>query len=204
MDTYWFDNINETLFNPILLDEILPEKNMTYSQKVNSLVRLSIYLGLILCIVDYRFLFLPIIFMILTYILYLYRKKYNNNTTNNTTNNTSNNINNYYENFKNLNNSQENLPSINNPFMNAMPFDSRTKNAAPYVNTKQLKNDIETNFNYYLMKDSGDIFNTMNSRRQFYTMANTSNFNKQNEFALWLYGNNQSCKENTYKCITNK
>ena len=69
---YWFENIKD-LFNLNKLDIIIPSSDMSYSEKVNTLVRLSIYIGLIMALIDYRFLFLPIFIMLLTYIVYLFR-----------------------------------------------------------------------------------------------------------------------------------
>jgi hypothetical protein len=207
MDNYWFENPKATIFNISLLDEVLPERKMHYARKINSLVRLSIYLGLILCFVDYRFLFLPVCVMILTYILYLFRKQRLQTAIKQMGPNAK--ISNLpieiKEKFGNyLDATEKIVPSLNNPFMNALPFDERTRGAAPYVNTKDLKNAVDKNFNYYLMKDASDVFDHTNGRRQFYTMPSTTYPNNQTEFALWLYGTPPSCKEgNGAQCVAN-
>ena len=207
MESYWFENPFETIFNPMLLDEVLPSKNMSYPRKVNSLVRLSIYLGLLLCVLDYRFLFLPLCIMFITYVLYLFRKQGMqraveqlgpNSTPDMLPPTTKEKFANYLDVTSGI------VPTLNNPFMNAMPFDSRTRGAAPYVNTKSLQHAVESNYNYYLMKDASDVFNHTNGRRQFYTMPSTTYPNNQTEFAMWLYGTPPTCKEgNGPQCVAN-
>ena len=207
MESYWFENPIDTLFNPMLLDEVLPSRNMSYPRKVNSLVRLSIYLGLLLCVLDYRFLFLPICIMFITYVLYLFRKQGMqhavehlgpNSTPEQLPPATKEKFANYLDVTSGM------VPTLNNPFMNAMPFDSRTRAAAPYVNTKPLQQAVESNYNYYLMKDASDVFNHTNGRRQFYTMPSTTYPNNQTEFAMWLYGTPPTCKEgNGAQCVAN-
>jgi hypothetical protein len=207
MEPYWFENPTDTILNPLLLDEFLPERNMGYPRKVNSLVRLSIYLGLLLCVLDYRFLFLPVSIMIITYVLYLFRKQGMqgavkkvgpNATLADLPQATKEKFSNYLDVTSGV------IPTLNNPFMNAMPYDSRNRAPAPYVNTKPLQNAVEANYNRYLMKDSSDVFNHTNGRRQFYTMPSTTYPNNQTEFALWLYGTPPTCKEgNGAQCVAN-
>jgi len=80
---YWFENVN-VLLDTSRLDEFIPNSNMTYQQKVNSIIRLSIYIGLILMVVmrNYLYLYIPILAMSLSYVLYLFRKVDKENTKN--------------------------------------------------------------------------------------------------------------------------
>jgi hypothetical protein len=72
-EKYWFHDIKILTTN---YQNILPRDDMTYSEKVNSLIRLSIIIGLILSIVynNHLFIYIPVITMLLTYILYLFRE----------------------------------------------------------------------------------------------------------------------------------
>ena len=74
-ENYWFQDLSGTIFNLNYALKIFPESNMTYPEKINSLVRLSIYIGLILGLFysNYLFLYIPIITMAMTYLLYIFR-----------------------------------------------------------------------------------------------------------------------------------
>lgn len=110
-EKYWFHDIKILTTN---YQNILPSDDMTYAEKVNSLIRLSIIIGIILSVVynNHLFIYIPITTMLLTYILYLFRKTELHNQLNN------NNINNsplnrpYYNNDNNDNNSSS--PNYNN------------------------------------------------------------------------------------------
>ena len=85
-DKIWFENI-EILVHRDKLDKFVPSKDMSYIQKSNSLVRLSIYVGIIFSVLskNYLYLYIPIGIMTFTYVMYLLRKvdKDNNNKTKN-------------------------------------------------------------------------------------------------------------------------
>ena len=74
-ENYWFQDLSNTIFNLNYTLKILPESTMTYPEKINSLVRLSLYIGLILGLFfsNYLYLYIPIITMIMTYLLYIFR-----------------------------------------------------------------------------------------------------------------------------------
>jgi len=74
-ENYWFQDLGNTIFNLDKFLIIFPSTDMTYPEKINSLVRLSIYMGLILGLFykNYLFLYIPIMVMVLTYLLYIFR-----------------------------------------------------------------------------------------------------------------------------------
>ena len=74
-DKIWFENI-EVLIHRDKLDKFIPSKDMSYIQKSNSLVRLSIYVGVIFSVLskNYLYLYIPIGIMAFTYVMYLLRK----------------------------------------------------------------------------------------------------------------------------------
>ena len=118
----------------------------------------------------------------------------------------------------------ENIPSINefekekyeekkvskcrrstkdNPFMNKLLSDKEQISACNPLSIDN-KREIETNFNEKLYMDIGDVFQTNNSQRQYYTTPVSSNVNKQTDFANWLYLTPDTCKEgNGNQCIAN-
>ena len=221
-ENYWFQDIFGTLFNLDYLNKILPTNNMKYPEKINAVVRLSIYIGVILALLNSNFLYIyiPIITMLITYFLYIFRiEELENaralqgantklsNMKQETLNNivSQNMIGNHNESFTDiLNISHCAKPMINNPFMNRLLFDSKTRDIACDVINPETRIDIDKEYNKYCIKDVSDIWNHNSGRRQFYTMPNTNLINNQSAFANWLYKMPSTCKEgNGSQCIAN-
>jgi len=234
-ENYWFQDLSTSIFNLDYALKILPSGFMTYPEKINSIVRLSIYFGLILSFFyrNYLFLYIPIIVMILTYILYIFRidqldskreqygpnSKLNDISQNNlidlANKNMSTTYDNYgrrngygnrnYNNFKDiLNIKQCSKPNNLNPFMNPLLFDSRNRSSACDAVKEENQELIEAEYNKYCIKDVSDIFNHNSGRRQFYTVPSTSYPNNQGGFANWLYKTPPTCKEgNGAQCVAN-
>ena len=87
-------------------------------------------------------------------------------------------------------------PTKDNPLMNINIGDDPTNNPA-CIHTDEIKEDINSKFNYNLYRDTDDLFERFNSQRQFYTTPNTSVPNDQTKFAEWLYKTPPTCKENS-------
>ena len=226
-ENYWFQDLSNTIFNLDYALKIVPEQTMTYPEKINSLVRLSIYLGLILGLFysNYLYLYIPIITMLMTYLLYIFRldqlenKKAHqgpNTTLNDLKNDLKNNIskedlhklqkkmglknmnidNMNDEDFQNILNIKTcSKPSTNNPFMNALVYDSRKKDHSCDPINPNNQDKIEEEYNKYCIKDISDIYNHNSGRRQFYTMPSTTYPNNQEGLANWLYKTPPTCKE---------
>ena len=75
MEKYWFEDLN-ILLDTNRLDEFYPTNCMNYKTKVNSLVRGSIYIGIILSVLkkNYLLLYIPLITMLMTLVLYYLRE----------------------------------------------------------------------------------------------------------------------------------
>lgn len=221
-ENYWFQDLSGTLFNLDYLVKIFPTNNMTYPEKINALVRLSIYIGLILALFysNFLFLYIPIITMLITYILYLFRiEQLENTRATKGANSKLYDINSKLEtdlvkhnmpgqtgeNFLNLLNIRTcTKPTSNNPFMNPLLFDSRLRDSACDAIKPENQLKIEQEYNKYCIKDISDIWNHNSGRREFYTVANTTYPNDQGAFANWLYKTPITCKEgNGAQCIAN-
>ena len=74
-ENYWFQDLSNSIFNLDYALKIFPNTTMTYAEKINSIVRLGIYIGLILALLykNYMFLYIPITIMILSYLMYIFR-----------------------------------------------------------------------------------------------------------------------------------
>lgn len=218
MVKYWFNDLNE-LINFNKLKYFIPQNDMLYEDKTNALVRLSIYIGIILSFMkkNYLFMYIPIITMIISYILYLTRKvdkeskkklsdrgiNYNDDDISyNTSNLPLNNDKNIKEEFNNCDNCVK--PTKSNPFMNPLPFDDRLRNEACSDVNPETKMMVEKYFNNGLYRPVSDIFGKENSQREFYTVPNTKFPNNQTQFANWLYKTPRTCKEgNGNQCVAN-
>ena len=217
-----------TIFNLDYALKIFPNSDMTYAEKINTLVRLSIYIGLILGLFykNYLFLYIPIIVMVMTYLLYIFRidqleglrlnqgpnSNLNSINQKNLDDLTKRNMSTSYSygqdnsnNFKDILNIKTCSKSNTiNPFMNPLVFDSRLRDAACDSIKEENQLNIEKEYNKYCIKDISDIYNHNSGRRQFYTVASTTYPNNQGGFANWLYKTPPTCKEgNGAQCIAN-
>lgn len=201
-DKVWINNI-EVLYDPQNLTDFFPIKNQTRAQRLNSLVRLSAYISLVLIIYHSNFKYS----LVFVFILFLTWVLHNNNPTNIPSKTLEN-----LENQKNLDKPVNcTKPTLDNPFMNAtmkdyLNVDSKgniiNRPEACDPNDPIIKKEIDSKFNNDLFKDVSDIFGKMNSQRQFYTMPSTQIPNDpNNDFGKWLYNSSQTCKENQDHCL---
>ena len=182
-DEFWFKN-PKILFNEHRLKEFFPVKEMTDIEKLNSLVRLSIYLGILLAIVMKNYMYLYIIIITGIFTIFLYENK--------------------KEDFGILSSlNSKTVPTQDNPFMNYNYItDSKNKSkSVKSYNNPNIKDEISTYFNEKLYRDVSDLYQKNNSQRQFYTMPCTDVVNDQTKFAKWLYYTDKTCKEDGIKCV---
>lgn len=207
-EKYWFQDLN-VILDMEKINEIYPKKDMSYQQKTNSLVRLTLLVGIVLSLLNgnSNWLIIPVAYMTMTYVLYLFRiEKVNKEVKKVGPNATQKDLpKDIKEKFTNVI-QKDNCAKIstNNPFMNAMPFDNRNRNPACNVLNEDKQMNIEENFNKNLFRDAGDIFDKNNGQRQFYTMPSTTYPNNRTSFANWLYKTPPTCKEgNGAQCVAN-
>jgi len=229
-ENYWFQDLSNSVFNLDNALKIFPNSDMTYAEKINTLVRLSIYIGLILGLFykNYLFLYIPIIIMVLTYLLYIFRvdqfenlrqsqgpnSNLNSINQKNLDDLTKRNMSTSYSYGRDNSNSDSFKDILNiktcsksntlNPFMNPLVFDSRLRDSACDSIKEENQLQIEKEYNKYCIKDISDIYNHNSGRRQFYTVASTTYPNNQGGFANWLYKTPPTCKEgNGAQCVAN-
>ena len=179
--------------------EFFPTPNLTLDEKLNALVRLSFYIAIVLLVFygNYLYLYIPIFFLIFTYLIF------------------NANLKNLQEEDKELLTDFENKkeekkeaddctePTTNNPFMNInLITDKRDKpKACEYYNNNKIKKEVNTKFNFNLYRDVSDLYNKNNSQREYYTMPSTTIPNEQTSFAKWCYMSPPTCKEDTIRCV---
>ena len=188
---FWADDIS-ILFSKDNIYYFFPSKNYSITQNLNSIVRLFIYISILLIIYtrDFRYVFLPIIGMVITFILYKYYPENEKNGLKKK------------ELFNDIPEPENKIlgklkkkkcvtPTVDNPFMN---FNYITDNyhrppacKAFLENNKEtheLRKDIESKFNEKLYRDVGDLYSKRNSQREFFTIP-YNGVPDQTAFAKW-------------------
>ena len=213
-DPLWMNDLT-ILLNKDRFTHLLPNMKMTYTEKTNAVVRLGIVVGLLLWLYNdnYLYLYVPIIIMALSAILYMFRRATPelvgmNNNLNGEFEDEEVDFDQIVDDFEDINNNKRCVkPSPENPFMNVMPGDNRRRrltNACNSYDNSEIQEEINTHFDSRLYKDVSDIFNNRNSQREFYTMPSTTIPNDQETFSKWLYLTPPSCKDgNGNQCVAN-
>lgn len=185
INTSWVESPG-ILFTQSKLKEFVPSKDMSYMEKINAITRFIWYSSIILFIVkrDTTMFLIPIISMVVIYFLIKWGSDIKE-------------LNEHFHLKEEL--ILKKNPTINNPFMNQLPGEHNEITEAKNDSFSTRK-EIDKNFNFNLYKNTNDVFGRENSGRQFYTTPNTSNPNKQKEFATWLYGSDATCKESNNAC----
>jgi hypothetical protein len=201
-DRFWTDDY-KILFDKDRLSIFFPTMNMSLIEKLNSIMRMSIYLSLALYIFtsNYLYLYIMIIVGALTYFIYTYQYNNVNLYLNSMTDSNYNLVQkNLIETKETFDNSRK--PTVNNPFMNInlITEDPTQKQAPPSWNDEPLQEQIENKFNYNLYRDVGDLYGKSNSQRQYYTAPSTTIPNNQTAFAKWCFNTGPTCKEKSLYC----
>ena len=210
MEKIWYENLNVIIDRDKLI-KYIPLNKYSQNEKLNSIVRFTLYLGILLTIITFNlnYMIIFVIGLLLTYFIdktneNVIEKKMKKEVEN-------------YDNIKkdkdykkrNINIPEHLekcvLPTNNNPFMNYMLTDKRNrKKACRTFNNKKIRKLVDDKFSKGLYKDINSIYNNENSQREYYTMPNTEVVNRQTEFANWLYKVPKTCKEgNGFQCVGN-
>jgi hypothetical protein len=200
----WFEDLQNFITKDNFL-KFFPTSNMSYVEQINSLVRFTVYLTIILILFrnNYKLFYVLLGVLIVTYMMYKNDKNIKEKE---------------HEGYKKyeLVKSKKTgkvckKPTTNNPFMNrnllALYDEKRDKEACDIQND-YVKKTVEEKFNEKLYRSADDIFMNHASDRQFYTVPNTDLVPDQTAFAKWLYerpsckgGNNEACYENVSEVI---
>lgn len=202
----WYKDLKGFLTQENFL-KFFPTADMTYEEQINSIVRFTLYLTIILVLFknNYKVLYILLVIILITYGMSMIKINDNNNQKE------------YYQ-KNNIALSQKTnktcrKPNSNNPFMNRnylQEYNKKTDDIeACDVENEQIKEEILDTFNEKLYRSVDDMFMNQANDRQFYTMPNTQLVNDQTGFAKWLYdrgptckqGNNDVCYENVSEVI---
>jgi hypothetical protein len=205
MEKIWFTDLGNFISEKTF-DKFFPSASMTYTEKLNSIFRLSIYFSIVVIIIkkDANVLFIPIFTAIFSYFLHSNAKKNKKNE----------------EEFLEERNLYKDpytsdicyKPTSNNPFMNVLMSDYSQNPKRPKacnLSKGNIKKLATKYFNKDLYRDVGDIFQKNASDRNFITMPSTSIPNSQDDFLKFAYplgktckdGNGDACVANTFRTI---
>ena len=185
-DLFWKDDFS-ILYNTDRLTEFFPSNDMNFNEKLNALVRLCTYAGILLYLYHKKndYLYLPVIMMSVSLFLHNMHSYERN------------------EQFKIIKKTPviDNTisPSSHNPFMNFnIMNNTNDQEKQPINNDPKL---IENKFNEGLNKNADDVFDKSHSDRQYFSMPWTGPSNEQGDYSKWLYNNlNNTCKIDQDKC----
>jgi hypothetical protein len=180
---FWIDNLNE-LFNPVLY----PNINMTIEEKINAIIRLILFIGIIATLIfnDSRYILFILIIMLISILIYNYQTEKNKKIEK-------------YLNDNDLdiiNNEKCVKPTEENPFMNPSLIGNNNKYNSCSIENEHIKDNIDYFFNKNVFRETDDIYDKSLLDRQFYTVPSTSIPNNREKLASWLYDRGPSCKEN--------
>ena len=195
------DKVNELWYNnpSVLFDnmtQILPLNSLSPNQKINSLVRLSIYYIIIVLLLntpyDRKILLSVSIIIILSSFLIKSEEAFNQNLSLAST-------------VVLPDDPKCQKPTPNNPFMNFTSGDfiqnPNRERGCSYVNNRD---SVKQNFNKLIdmpVVNSNNIWSNDLSDRNFYTMPNTGIVNEQEQFAKWIFGDSGKCKTTGNDCL---
>lgn len=212
------------LYSPNKLMDFIPLDSQTLSEKINALIRMSIYTSLLLYLYygNASYLYIIIFAMIVSYVYIVLETKKNTIKTTERFEPVIDTVSKTPEYFSELNQEYASAsitptsasscthPTIDNPFMNFtmadrtnISSDGKIINRAPACDTNDasIKSEIRTSFNEGLYLDVNDLFERHNSQREFYTMPSTTLYSDpEGKFKNWLYNTPSTCKEDTTKC----
>lgn len=198
-DEFWYQDFN-VIFRKDRLVEFFPTEDMSMEEKLNSSVRLSIYLGLVLYFYNnnYLMLYIPICSMLGTKLLYDYYKKDTLEPNVGFETNEEDTLEDEKNRIIEIDGEKCVQPTKNNPFMNVNHIDNKNEADRPKacdISSDQIKTKVESMFMNNLYQDVSDVFGRNISSRQFYTNPSTTIPNDQESFAKWCYGDMPSCKD---------
>lgn len=171
---------------------IVPLPTMTLAEQLNSVMRFSLYYGILLLILRKSLwgLYVPLLTAAITYIVYSSDEQADRKV---------------QEKMDRLELEVDPVtrdlrvkPTRSNPFMNVLVTDYDKFPCRPEaadIQDPAVAKRAEKSFHHNLYSDQNDVFDRITNSRQFYTMPATTIPNNQGGFAEWLYKSGPSCKE---------
>lgn len=216
--------MNSFIDNPSILFsgnnaiKFLPNSSMSYHEKVNAIMRFSIYYSILATILfkNKKYIYVPLFILVASFIIKVleiydinFLFSYDDNEIKEVPIDTSYQRENSDAQPVTSNDvppGKEGLcvpPSNDNPFGNFNQI-SRQRDRARACDHREYEQDINEKLSRNLYRDSYDIYDRNHSGLRMYTMPVTTAINDQTGFAKSLYFNTPggSCKENQLMCAS--
>lgn len=209
-DLFWYDDIS-IIWKIERLTEFFPTKDQTLEERLNSIVRLSLYCSIILFYYhsDSKYLSILVAGLLFTYFIYKNRSQIGIRDNNTFKLQMEPEV--EVKSLEKLENQSCTVPTLDNPFMNVTMkdytnVDPKTdklidRPQACDIKDPKIKLQMDNMFNNNLYRDVNDLFGKFNSQRQFYTMPSTTIPSDRESFQKWLYLNPKTCKEDQDFCL---
>jgi len=184
----WFYNTSK-LLNKDTLFEIIPNSDMDYSEKINSITRFTLYLSILLYSVsgNYLYFYIVLVTILITYLVYIFNGKEQFEDSGSVE------VENELSNSECPKPVECKNPTKNNPLMNPLIGDSSYENKACDIKDNKVLESVDKKFCNKLFQNTSNIFNNRFEQRAFYTTPNTTVPNDQSTFAKWLYNTPVMC-----------
>jgi Family of unknown function (DUF5762) len=191
-DAIWYTNIR-ILYAQKRFLEFWPTRDMSYEERMNAIVRFVLYATVLVYAWNRspKYLVFGLIVIILMSLSYVWTPKRASRPDEET--------------VVALEDHACQRPTVDNPFGNFLLTDYDNPDRPPACPYDEAKADIQDKFNTNLFRNTSDIYSTMASDRQFYSMPNTSIVNDQEAFMKFCYSGfkNDTCKGNPMRCTGN-
>jgi Family of unknown function (DUF5762) len=201
MEGIWYKD-PYTFLRPENMTKFIPFRSMSFVEQLNSALRFSLYLSLLLFLVKQNSLvfYISLFVAFLTALLYEFYSRNNRMRME------------LYNKIDVRYDKQKNefcaLPTQNNPFMNVLMneyTDFPNRPGACDINNRRVKKQAEKYFDNNLYRDVDDIWNRKTSSRNWHTVPSATIPNDRQSFQDWLYKTGPTCKEgNGNQCYINK
>lgn len=193
-DPIWFKNVSVIWKRP---SEIIPSKDQSDEERVNSLTRLVLYCSIAVALIRYNAMYAVLgvsIIVIITLAYALGDKKKQKNES--------------YSNIRPTTVKRERKSSSsstrNNPFGNATVgalLEDPGRAPMQSYDDPGVAKEIRKNFNQGLFRNLDDVYEVENSQRQFYVMPSTTSAPDTIGFAEFLFGRQGgNCKTDPSLC----
>lgn len=190
-EPFWGENI-QVLLDRKKIQEFIPKKGMSENQIYNSIVRFTIYLSVILVVLNNNLNYLGIFILGLLF-TYLHKHYVNEQITIMESNTTLGDVS--REDFElELENENCRKPTKDNPFMNRLPTDNLSDSRPSCPITQNTKQKIDSLFNEDREAQMEHIYNPLINQRAFHTMPTTTATYDQKSYRDWLYKSEEQCK----------
>ena len=192
-DGIWYKNIR-LLYTQKRFLEFWPSRDMSFEERINAIVRFILYATILIYAWNRspKYLVFGLVAIIIMSITYTFKPKKATTEDEDT--------------VVAVESRACQMPTVDNPFGNFMLTDYDTPERPPACPYDEAKADIQDKFNTKLYRNTSDLYSTMASDRQFYSMPNTSIVNDQEAFMKFCYSgfSKDTCKGNPSRCTGNE